>query len=137
MRNELKKLEETKSELAEKIKKLGDFRRGYIGESYNKCGKKNCACASKGHPGHGPRYYWSTTIKGKSSTKTLKVGPEMEKYRKEIENCRKYEVLSKSFLELSEQICDLRPIIQIEDASELERLKKKLQRIYKAKCKRK
>ena len=53
--------------LVDSLKELGDFRRGTITANYRKCGKPNCACTQEGHPGHGPQYLWSATIKHRFS----------------------------------------------------------------------
>ena len=29
---------------------------------YRRCGRSNCHCAQKGHPGHGPAYYLKVTV---------------------------------------------------------------------------
>jgi hypothetical protein len=49
-------LELRRKELFRRMENLGDFRRGTISLNYRKCGKKNCACARKDHPRHGPQY---------------------------------------------------------------------------------
>src|SRR5438034_2455256 len=58
----LRDLELRREELFRQIENLGDFRRGIISVNYRKCGKSNCACARKGHPGHGPQDRKSTRL---------------------------------------------------------------------------
>jgi len=48
-------LEAQRKALYQKFQEMSDFRRGTISVNYRKCGKKNCACAKAGHPGHGPQ----------------------------------------------------------------------------------
>ena len=55
-------LAQQREQLYKKLSATGDFRRGIISVIYRKCGKKNCACARAGHPGHGPQHRWNTTI---------------------------------------------------------------------------
>jgi hypothetical protein len=100
---------------------------------YRKCGKKNCACAKEGHPGHGPRHLWNTTIKGKSYAKNVRLGPEMQKYLDEIENHRRFVKLCEETVTINEQICDLRPVPEVKDEKELADLKKKLQERFSKK----
>jgi hypothetical protein len=133
----IKNLESKRKALYKKIEGIGDFRRGTISVNHRKCGKKNCICAKPGHPGHGPQYLWSTTIKGKSYAKNLKLGPELEKYMGEIDNYRIYLKLCDEIVQLNERICDLRPISEIEDENEAEELKKKLQRHFRKKYRKK
>jgi hypothetical protein len=123
--------------LYQRLKELGDFRRGTISANYRKCGKPNCICAKLGHPGHGPQYLWSTTYKGKSYAKNLKLGPELGKYMEETANYRNFLRLCEELVELSEKICDLRPVAEIEDRNEQEELKKKLQRLFRKRLRRK
>ena len=133
MEETLNRLESQKRSLHKKLEEMGDFRRGTICLNYRRCGKKNCACARPGHPGHGPQYLWSTTIKGKSYAKNLRLGPELKKYMDETENYRNFLRLCDEIVQLNEKICDLRPVSEIEDSNEAEDLKKKLQMHFKKK----
>jgi len=137
MEDTLEALEEKRKSLYKKMGEIGDFRRGTISVNYRKCGKKNCACAKPGHPGHGPQYLWNTTIKGRSYGKNLKLGPELRKYMEEIDNHRRFLSLGKELVELNEKVCDLRPVLQIEGKDEQEELKKKLEQIFKKRLKKK
>lgn len=127
MEDTLKVLEGRRKSLYKKLEGIGDFRRGTISVNYRKCGKKNCICAKPDHPGHGPQYLWSTTIKGRSYAKSLKLGPELQKYMEEIANYRGFLRLCDELVQLNERISDLRPVAELEDKNELEELKKKLQ----------
>jgi hypothetical protein len=129
----IKNLESKRNNLHEKLTGLGDLRRGTISVNYRKCGKKNCACAKPGHPGHGPQYLWNTTIKGKSYAKNLKIGPELQKVLLETNNYRIFLNLCEQLVQTNEKICNLRGIPEITDKDEAETLKKKLQDLFKKK----
>ena len=137
MKDDINELESERKSLHEKLADLGDFRRGTISVNYRKCGKKNCACAKSGHPGHGPQYLWSTTIKGKSYAKNLKMGPELQKVMTETDNYRIFLNLCDKIVQTNEKICDLRTVPEIADENEAERLKKKLQNRFMKKYKKK
>jgi len=137
MKDDIKQLESKRKYLYEKLADLGDFRRGTISVNYRKCGKKNCACAKPGHPGHGPQYLWNTTIKGKSYAKNLKIGPELQKYITETDNYRIFGDLCDEIMQANENLCDLRVVPEIADEHEAERLKKKLQNRFRKKYKKK
>ena len=137
MKESVKKLQSKKKSLHKELENIGDFRRGTISVNYRKCGKKNCMCAKKGHPGHGPQYLWNTTIKGKSFANNIRLGPELQKYMGEIANYRKFLKLRDEIVQLNEKICDLRPIPEIEDKDEADELKKKLQMHFRKKHKKK
>lgn len=136
MTDALLSLEKRREELYRKLEHLGDFRRGSISVTYRKCGKKNCACAQEGHPGHGPLHLWSTTIKGKSYAKGVKPGPELQKYLDETNNYRSFLALCNELVEVNERICGLRPVPEIKNDAELDELKKKLQKQFMAKYKK-
>ena len=131
----IESLEKKREYLYGELQETGDFRRGIISVVYRKCGKKNCACAKEGHPGHGPVHLWNTTIKGKSYAKSLKLGPELQKYLDEITNHRKFVELCEEIVLVNERICDLRPVPEVKDEQELTELKKKLQNLFMRKYK--
>jgi hypothetical protein len=137
MEKTLASLESKRELLYRQLVEIGDFRRGTISVTYRKCGKKNCACAKDGHPGHGPLYLWNATIGGKSVAKNLKLGVEMDKYREETSNYKKFLSIFDELIEVNELICNLRPVRVMEDENELAALKKKLQQMFMAKLKKK
>lgn len=131
MGGKLDELERKRMDIYRRLSLVGDFRRGTISEGYRKCGKKNCACTHPDHPGHGPRYVWSSTrAGGRSVARNLPLGPELEKATREQSNYREFLRLSQQLIEINEQLCDLREVRQIAGGAELEALKKKLRRKY-------
>jgi len=131
MEETIESLEKKREYLYRQLQSVGDFRRGIISVIYRKCGKKYCACAKEeGHPGHGPLHLWNTTIKGKSYAKGLKLGPELQKYVEEIANHQKFVKLCEEIVVVNERICNMRPIPEVKDESELAELKKKLQKLF-------
>jgi hypothetical protein len=124
MNESLQDLELRRKKLFRRMEDLGDFRRGTISVNYRKCGKSNCACARKDHPGHGPQYLWNVSVGGKTQARNLPVGPELEKAEREVERYRAFLRLSQELAEVNDRICQLRPVRTIEDENELEQLKK-------------
>jgi hypothetical protein len=137
MTKNLKALGIKRASLFQQLQELGDFRPGTISVNYRKCGRKNCACARPAHRGHGPQFLWNTTQGGKSRAQSLRLGPELEKARKELVNYDRFLGLCKELVEVSEQICRIRPFEMIEDEAELEALKKTLRRQFSPKWRRK
>ena len=137
MKETLEGLEDRRRQLHRQIAEAGDFRRGIISVNYRKCGKSNCACAQRGHRGHGPQYLWNTTVGGKSRAANLRLGPELEKVQQEVDNYRRFAELTKELVEVNEKICHLRPARLIGDEQELETLKKTLSRRFGRKPRRK
>src|SRR6266545_856978 len=128
----LEALERQRTKLYQQLQTVGDFRPGTISVNFRKCGKKNCACARAGHPGHGPQYLWNTTQRGQSRAQNLHMGAELEKVRKELENHTIFLGLCQQLVEVNEKICQLRPVQEVRDEKELEALKKKLQKQFSA-----
>ena len=137
MEKAIESLEHQRKSLYKKLQQTGDFRRGTISVNYRKCGKKNCVCSKKGHPGRGPQYLWNTTLKGKSYAKSLKLGPEIQKYKEEIENYHHFQQLCAKIIRVNEEICKLRPLPVVKNNHEMEELKKKLQEHFRKKYKKK
>lgn len=106
----LEALERQRTKLYEQLKTVGDFRPGTISVNFRKCGKKNCTCARKGHPGHGPQYLWNTTQGGKSRAQNIRLGPQLEKVRNELAMHRVFVGLCKQLVAVNEQICQLRSL---------------------------
>ena len=86
MAETLEELEQRRAGLYQQMQALGDFRPGTISVNFRKCGKRGCACAQPGHAGHGPQYLWNTTSGGQSRAQNLRLGPELEKAQRELEN---------------------------------------------------
>jgi hypothetical protein len=137
MSKSLRALEIKRASLYKQLQSLGDFRPGTISVNYRRCGKKNCACVRAGHPGHGPQYLWNTTSGGSSRAENLRLGPELEKVRRELQNYDLFLRLCRELVEINEKICRFRPVEEIEDEKELESLKKRLRKRYLPKWRRK
>jgi hypothetical protein len=132
----LEDLELSREQLLRQLLKIGDLRPGTVYPSYRRCGKKNCACAKPGHPGH--LQYLRTTAKGgKNRSQILRMGTELEKAIKEAENYQKFVKICRELLKTNERICELRPVREVKDPEEREALKKKLQRQFAGKLRRK
>lgn len=136
MEETVENLEDKRKSLYTKLQNVGDFRRGTLSANYRKCGKQNCTCARAGHPGHGPQYLWSATIKGKSHAKSVKLGPELSKYKEEIDRYHKFQGFCDEIIRVNESLCQLRPPLEVNDRNELEELKKKLRNLFKRKSKK-
>ena len=80
----LQGLEAERKRLYAQLSKVGDFRRGSVAENYRKCGKPNCACAESGHPGHGPRFLWTRTVRGQRTRGRQLAASEVGKVRGEL-----------------------------------------------------
>lgn len=127
-------LEDRRTGLQQRLVALGDFRQGLISINYRKCGKKNCVCARKGHPGHGPQYLWNTTTReNKSLSQSLRPGPELTRAQQEVATYKQFEEWRREYVDLNLEICRLKATSATEATKSQADLKKKLQK----KCLRK
>jgi hypothetical protein len=106
----LPELEAERDRLYAQLSVVGDFRRGSVSENWRRCGKPNCACAQPGHRGHGPRFLW-TRSQGRSKRvgRQLAAG-EVEKVRREIFRYAEFTSAVEQIIEVSEKICEARPV---------------------------
>jgi hypothetical protein len=102
-------LERQRAGLYEELSQVGDFRRGSLNEVWRRCGKRNCACARPGHPGHGPQYNLTRSVSGKTVARHLRPGPELEKIRREVAEYERFRALVGQVSKVNEVICEARP----------------------------
>jgi hypothetical protein len=109
--NDLAGLERRRAELYQELSQVGDFRRGTLRAVRRKCGRPNCACAQPGHPGHGPQYNLSRSVGGRTVTRHLKPGPELDKITAEVAEYERFRALVGRVTEINEEICEARPAV--------------------------
>ena len=105
----LPELEAERERLYTLLSSVGDFRRGSVTENYRKCGKPNCACAQPGHPGHGPRFLWTRTVRGRKTRGRQLAAAEVARVRRELAAYQEFAALTEQIAEVSETICEARP----------------------------
>jgi hypothetical protein len=108
MAETLHSLERRRSEIAQEIAGLGDLRPGSVTAIHKKCGKPGCCCTGEDHPGHGPHWRLTYKSRGRSLTESL-TGTAIRKAEGEIAEFRRFQQLSREFVEISTRICQLRP----------------------------
>ena len=106
----LPELEAERDRLYAQLSMVGDFRRGSVSENYRRCGKPNCACARPGHPGHGPRFLWTRTARGRGTVGRQLAAAEVEKVRREVARHAEWAAIAGQIAEVSEKICEARPV---------------------------
>ena len=79
-----RRLVRLRDELAQQVGLLADFIPGSLHETWSKCGKPTCHCASEGDPGHGPRLLWVRYEGGKTRSKTVPAR-WAERFRAQVE----------------------------------------------------
>jgi hypothetical protein len=106
----LSDLEKQRSGLAAQLSELSDLRPGSVTGIVRRCGKPTCHCAQADDPGHGPTLRLTYKVQGKTITETLPTPASVRKAEREIAEFRKFQELSRSFLDVNEKICRLRPV---------------------------
>ena len=106
----LPELEAERDRLYAQLAVVGDFRRGSVSENWRRCGKPNCGCAQPGHPGHGPRFLWTRAARGRGTAGRQLAAGEVEKVRREVARHAEFTAAVEQIAEVSEKICEARPI---------------------------
>ncbi|MGH9627182.1 MAG: DUF6788 family protein [Bryobacteraceae bacterium] len=109
MPQSLSELEQQRSLLAAQLSHLGDLRPGSVTGIVRRCGKPTCHCAQPDDPGHGPTLRLTYKVQGKTISEALPTPALVRKAEREISEFRKFQELSRSFLDVNEKICRLRP----------------------------
>jgi hypothetical protein len=110
MPQSLSELEQQRSLLATQLSHLGDLRPGSVTGIVRRCGKPTCHCAQPDDPGHGPTLRLTYKVQGKTISEALPTPIAVRKAEREIAEFRKFQDLSRSFLDVNEKICRLRPV---------------------------
>jgi hypothetical protein len=110
MPDSLPALEARRQALLDQISRLGDFRPGSITPTRGRCGNPHCHCHLPNDPGHGPNDRLTYKRKGKTVTETFPTAVAQRKAQREIAEFRRFQLLSRSLLEVNEKICHLRPV---------------------------
>jgi len=103
-------LEQQRSELVLGFAQLKDLRPGSVTGIVRRCGKPTCHCAQPDDPGHGPTLRLTYKVEGKTVSEALPTPAAVRKAEQEIAEFRKYQELSRTFVEINEKICRLRPV---------------------------
>src|SRR5277367_1911121 len=110
MSQSLASLETRRADLLRAITDLKDMRPGSIVGAVWRCGKPTCHCAQPEDPGHGPILRLTYKWRGKTVTEALPTPAAVRKVEHEISEFRNYQQLGRELVEVSEQICRLRPV---------------------------
>jgi len=103
-------LEHRRSALLEEFCKLGDLRSGSVTGTGGRCGNRNCHCHQEGDPGHGPHPRLTYKSQGKTITESFPTPLAQRKAEREIAEFRRYQELSRAFVEVNDKICRQRPV---------------------------
>ena len=121
-------LETRRTELLRALSDLKDMRRGSIVGATFRCRKPSCHCSRPDDPGHGPIMRLTYKMRAKTVTQALPTPAAVRKAQQEINEFRNYQRLGHELVEVSEQICRLRPVEETLTPEEKKRPKRSAKR---------
>ena len=121
--------EQQRAAVLRQISELEDFRAGSITGTSGRCGSPGCHCHRPGDPGHRPHMRLTYKVNGKTVTESFATPAEQRKAEREVETCRRYRQLERSFVEINEKICRARPVEDTLTAQEKKRPKRSTSRL--------
>lgn len=133
MPKSLETLEQQRAQIVEQIVQLDDFRCGSITPTTGRCGKLNCRCHQPKQPGHGPNLRLTFKVEGKTVTESLPNPAAVNKAEREIAEFRKFQQLSREFVDVNAEICHLRPIEEEAPSAQEKKRRKRSARKSRAK----
>ena len=125
MAQSLSDFEKRRQSIAQQIADLGDLRAGSITSTSGRCGKPGCRCHQPGQPVHGPNLRITYKVEAKTVSESLPTPAAIRKAEREVAEFRKFQQLSRAFVETNIEICRLRPP---EDEAQPDREKKRRRR---------
>jgi len=125
----LPSLEARRNQLLRALGNLKDMRRGSVVAATFRCRKPNCHCSRPEDPGHGPIMRLTYKVDGKTVTEALPTTAAVRKAEQEIAEFRNYQRLGHELVEVSEQICRLRPVEETLTPEEKKRRKRSARKL--------
>jgi hypothetical protein len=124
MGGRVKDLEEKRRAIGERLVEVGDIRQGSLYERSLKCGKSGCRCSSDKSYLHGPHYFLTKKVEGKTVQRTIPKGA-VESTKAQIAKFQQFRSISQEFLAVNEEICEEK---LKEPGTEIDRAQKKTSR---------
>ena len=97
-------LQDRRQELLARIAASGDLRPGSLVKSYRRCGRPNCDCTDKQHPGHGPYWLLTRTAKGKTRSQSIPAS-QVKVTQAQIAGCQRVRRLVAELIDVSDDLC--------------------------------
>ena len=97
-------LQKRRQELLARIAALGDLRPGSLVRNCRRCGRPQCSCADKEHPGHGPYWLLTRSVKGKTRSQSIPAS-QVKKTQAQIAECQRLRRLVAELIDGSDDLC--------------------------------
>ena len=105
----LEALQQQRAQILGQIAQLDDLRPGSITSTTGRCGKPDCRCHQPNQSLHGPNLRLTFKLESKTVTESLPNPAAVTQAEREIAEFRKFEKLSREFVDVNARICHLRP----------------------------
>ena len=89
-------------ELAGKLSELGFMHEGTVVRQRLTCGKSSCVCHTDPDRRHGPYFYWTAKVKGRTVSRLLSK-EEVDLYEEWIRNRRRFRDIQRKMLALAKK----------------------------------
>lgn len=109
MLHSLSELEQRREVITQQFARLGDLRPGCVSATSGRCGKPGCRCHRPGEPAHGPNFRLTYKAEGKTVSESLSTPAAIRRAQREVAEFRRFQDLSRDFIETNTAICRLRP----------------------------
>lgn len=103
----LEQAQRERDQLRLRLTQVGDLRPGSLLERHCRCGKPACHCAREGDPGHGPYWYLTREVGGKTVSHLIPASAA-ELTAQQVAEYQRFRELSRQFVEASERLCELK-----------------------------
>ena len=106
-------------ELAAKLTELGFMHEGSVVRQRLTCGKSACVCHTDPERRHGPYFYWTAKVKGRTVSRLLSK-EEAELYEKWIRNRRGFREIQRKMLALAKKAIPIAIRLRTADRGSIE-----------------
>lgn len=89
-------------ELVSKLAELGFMHEGTVVRQRLTCGKSSCVCHTGPERRHGPYFYWTAKVQGRTVSRLLSK-EEAELYQEWIQNRRRFRAIQRKMLALAKK----------------------------------
>ena len=101
-------LEARRDEILQQIATIGEMSSGSLSRRRIRCGNPKCRCKREGAPGHGPYWYLTRKVKGRTVTRAVPAR-EVEAVQRRIAERKRLRALTADLVEVSDRLSRARP----------------------------
>lgn len=100
-------LERKRRQLLARLAQIRSLRRGYLNQRFNVCGKPLCRCKAKPPQLHGPYFFITTKVRGKTRCHYVADRDRLALLREQLRAHQRFRRLIQDFVGVCEQIAEL------------------------------